>query len=179
MPDLVTDQTSAHDPLNGYVPNGMTLEQARALRAADPDAYIGRGAPSHGRARAAPCSTCKARGSIVFDYGNNIRAEAQKAGVADAFDFPGFVPAYIRPLFCEGKGPFRWAASPATPRTSRATDEAVLEPFPDDAALRRWIRPRARAREVPGPARAHLLARLRRAREGGPRVQRAGAHRPR
>ena len=106
VPDLVTDQTSAHDPLNGYVPNRMAHEQALALRAADPERYMAEARRSMGEHVSAMLDL-KAKGSIVFDYGNNIRAEAQKAGVANAFDFPGFVPAYIRPLFCEGKGPFR------------------------------------------------------------------------
>ena len=121
----------------------------------------------------------KARGSVVFDYGNNIRAEALKAGVANAFDFPGFVPAYIRPLFCEGKGPFRWACLSGDPDDLAATDEAVLETFPRGRGPRPLDPPRARAREAAGPARAHLLARLRRAREDGPRLQRARAQRPR
>ena len=101
----------------------------------------------------------QARGAVTFDYGNNIRAQAQQAGVADAFDIPGFVPEYIRPLFCEGKGPFRWAALSGDPEDIRATDEAALEMFPDDEALVPLDPPRARARRVPGPAGAHLLAR--------------------
>ena len=108
VPDLVTDQTTAHDPLNGYVPNRVSYEQALALRASDPERYMAEARRSMGEHVQAMLDL-KARGAVVFDYGNNIRAEAQKAGVANAFDFPGFVPAYIRPLFCEGKGPFRWA----------------------------------------------------------------------
>ncbi len=138
VPDLVTDQTSAHDPLNGYVPNGMSYEAALALRRSDPTRYMAearRSIAAHVRAML----ELKARGSVVFDYGNNIRAEAQKAGVADAFDFPGFVPAYIRPLFCEGKGPFRWACLSGDPEDLRVTDEAVLETFPENRALARWI----------------------------------------
>ena len=127
VPDLVTDQTSAHDPLNGYVPNRMSYEQALALRASDPARYMAearRSMAEHVRAML----DLKARGSVVFDYGNNIRAEAQKAGVANAFDFPGFVPAYIRPLFCEGKGPvplglpLRRPRGPASHRRGGARD---------------------------------------------------------
>jgi len=139
VPDLVTDQTSAHDPLNGYVPNRMSYEQALALRASDPARHMAEARRSMGEHVQAMLDL-KARGSIVFDYGNNIRAEAQKAGVANAFDFPGFVPAYIRPLFCEGKGPFRWACLSGELDDLRVTDEAVLETFPQNAALARWIR---------------------------------------
>jgi urocanate hydratase len=138
-PDLVTDQTSAHDLLNGYVPHGMTYEEALALRAADPARYVERARASvavHVRAML----EFRRRGAIVFDYGNNIRHEAREAGVADAFDIPGFVPEFIRPMFCEGKGPFRWAALSGDPEDIRRTDEAVLELFPGDAALARWIR---------------------------------------
>jgi urocanate hydratase len=137
-PDLVTDQTSAHDPLNGYVPNGMTYDAALALREAEPARYMAearRSMAEHVRAML----ELKQRGSVVFDYGNNIRAEAQKAGVADAFDFPGFVPAYIRPLFCEGKGPFRWACLSGDLDDLAATDDAVLATFPENDALVRWI----------------------------------------
>jgi len=139
VPDLVTDQTSAHDPLNGYVPNRMSYEQALALREKDPERYMAEARRSMGEHVQAMLDL-KAKGSIVFDYGNNIRAEAKKAGVANAFDFPGFVPAYIRPLFCEGKGPFRWACLSGELDDLRATDEAVLETFPKDVALARWIR---------------------------------------
>jgi urocanate hydratase len=138
-PDLVTDQTSAHDLLNGYVPHGMSYEEALELRAADPARYVERARASvavHVRAML----EFKKRGAIVFDYGNNIRHEAREAGVADAFDIPGFVPEFIRPMFCEGKGPFRWAALSGDPEDIRRTDEAVLELFPKDAALARWIR---------------------------------------
>jgi urocanate hydratase len=138
VPDLVTDQTSAHDPLNGYVPNRMSYEQALALRTADPARYMAEARRSMGEHVQAMLDL-KAKGSIVFDYGNNIRAEAQKAGVANAFDFPGFVPAYIRPLFCEGKGPFRWVVLSGDPADLAATDAAVLKTFPLDKALARWI----------------------------------------
>jgi urocanate hydratase len=139
VPDVVTDQTSAHDALNGYVPPGLTLEQASSLRRTDPDDYIARamtGMATHVRAML----DLQTRGSIVFDYGNNIRAQAEAAGVTNAFDIPGFVPEYIRPLFCEGKGPFRWVALSGDPADIAATDRAVVEMFPDDAGLERWIR---------------------------------------
>jgi urocanate hydratase len=138
VPDLVTDQTSAHDPLNGYVPNGMTYEAALRLRESDPAAYMREAYRAMGEHVRAMLDLQKA-GAITFDYGNNIRAQAQKAGVADAFDFPGFVPAYIRPLFCEGKGPFRWAVLSGDPADLAVTDEAVLRTFPDDRPLQRWI----------------------------------------
>ena len=137
-PDVLTDQTSAHDALNGYVPNGMSLDEAVRLRTARPTEYIERSMSAmaeHVRAMLA----LRARGAVTFDYGNNIRAQAQQAGVANAFDIPGFVPEYIRPLFCEGKGPFRWAALSGDPEDIRVTDEAALEMFADDAALVRWI----------------------------------------
>jgi urocanate hydratase len=136
--DVVTDQTSAHDPLNGYVPNGLSLEAALRLREADPSAYTARAMDAmatHVRAMLA----LRRAGAVAFDYGNNIRAHARQAGVADAFDIPGFVPEYVRPLFCEGKGPFRWAALSGNPADIAATDRAVLELFPQDAALARWI----------------------------------------
>ena len=139
VPDLVTDQTSAHDPLNGYVPNRMAYDAALRLRAEDPERYRSearRSMAEHVRAML----DLKKKGAVVFDYGNNIRAEAQKAGVADAFDFPGFVPAYIRPLFCEGKGPFRWAVLSGSADDLAVTDDAVLRTFPEDKALGRWIR---------------------------------------
>jgi urocanate hydratase len=139
VPDVLTDQTSAHDELNGYVPNGMTLAAADALRAADPAGYIRRSVAAMG-AHVAAMLELQARGAITFDYGNNIRAQAVKAGVHRAFDIPGFVPEYIRPLFCEGKGPFRWAALSGDPDDIRATDEAALEMFAHDEALCRWVR---------------------------------------
>ncbi len=139
VPDLLTDQTSAHDPLNGYVPNRMSYEAALDLRQADPTRYMAearRSMAEHVRAMLG----LKELGAVTFDYGNNIRAEAQAAGVDNAFDFPGFVPAYIRPLFCEGKGPFRWAVLSGDPEDLATTDDAVLRTFPEDAALGRWIR---------------------------------------
>jgi urocanate hydratase len=138
VPDLLTDQTSAHDPLNGYVPNGMSLADAEALRRTDRDEYVRRSVAAmavHVRAML----DLKARGAVTFDYGNNIRAQAVKGGVANAFDIPGFVPEYIRPLFCEGKGPFRWAALSGDPADIHATDRAALEMFAHDEALCRWI----------------------------------------
>jgi urocanate hydratase len=138
-PDLVTDQTSAHDMLNGYVPHGIPYAEALRLRTQDPAEYQRRARQSvavHVRA----LLELKRKGSIVFDYGNNIREEARQAGVADAFEIPGFVPEYIRPMFCEGKGPFRWAALSGDPEDIRRTDEAVLELFPDNQGLSRWIR---------------------------------------
>jgi urocanate hydratase len=136
--DIVTDQTSAHDPLNGYVPNRMSLQEANELREHDPDEYVR-------RSRAAIAAHCAAmvgfldRGSEVFDYGNSLRAEAKLGGFERAFAYPGFVPAYIRPLFCDGKGPFRWVALSGDPADIAATDRAVLDEFPDDEPLARWI----------------------------------------
>ena len=138
-PDLVTDQTSAHDPLNGYVPGGMPFAEAIALRESDPDAYLAKSMASiadHVRAMLA----FQRAGAVTFDYGNNIRAQAQEAGVENAFDFPGFVPAFIRPLFSEGKGPFRWAALSGEPDDILKTDAALMELFPDNASLHRWLR---------------------------------------
>ena len=137
-PDVVTDQTSAHDPLNGYVPSGLTLAEAAELRRQSPDDYVKRARASisaHVRAMLA----FQERGAVTFDYGNNIRTEAREAGVADAFAIPGFVPQYIRPLFCEGKGPFRWVALSGETKDLHRTDQLVLELFPDNAHLKRWI----------------------------------------
>jgi urocanate hydratase len=139
VPDVVTDQTSAHDALTGYVPNRLSLAEANALRHADPAEYVRRSMAAmaeHVRAMLA----LKRRGAVTFDYGNNIRAQAEKAGVADAFEIPGFVPEYIRPLFCEGKGPFRWAALSGDPADIDVTDRLALEMFADNPALCRWIR---------------------------------------
>ncbi|MBF5044170.1 urocanate hydratase [Aggregicoccus sp. 17bor-14] len=137
-PDLVTDQTSAHDPLNGYVPTDLSLAAADELRRRDPQGYVKRARESMAMQVQAMLDFAKA-GSHVFDYGNNIRAQAQLAGLADAFDFPGFVPAYIRPMFCEGLGPFRWVALSGDPADIRVTDEAILQLFPHKESLRRWI----------------------------------------
>jgi urocanate hydratase len=138
VPDVVTDQTSAHDELNGYIPAGLTLDAAAELRDGDPSEY-------RRRSMASMAAHCEAmvelmrRGAITFDYGNNLRGQAQDAGYAEAFAFPGFVPAYVRPLFCQGKGPFRWAALSGDPADIARTDALVLELFPDDEHLRRWI----------------------------------------
>jgi urocanate hydratase len=136
--EIVTDQTSAHDPLGGYVPNRMTLAEAAELRAVDPEEYVR-------RSRAAIAAHCAAMvgfldaGSEVFDYGNSLRAEARVGGFERAFAYPGFVPAYIRPLFCEGRGPFRWVALSGDPADIAATDRAALEEFPNDELLARWL----------------------------------------
>jgi urocanate hydratase len=136
--DLVTDQTAAHDPLNGYVPSGLSVEEAASLRSADPDAYL---------ARARESIVCHVEGmleyvragSYVFDYGNNLRGEAREGGVTEAFSYPGFVPAYIRPLFCRGVGPFRWAALSGDPSDIAVIDAMLRELFPDDPLLQRWL----------------------------------------
>ncbi|NUN53733.1 MAG: urocanate hydratase, partial [Planctomycetaceae bacterium] len=139
VPDLLTDQTSAHDPLGGYVPDGRTLAEAVALRKSDPALY-------ERESRRTMVDHCRMmvdlmkRGAATFDYGNNLRGFAKEEGFADAFAYPGFVPAYIRPLFCEGKGPFRWAVLSGDPGDLRRTDEAILRLFPEDRALARWIR---------------------------------------
>lgn len=139
VPDVLTDQTSAHDTLNGYVPMGISLEDAKILRKNDPDEYIKRAKHTIVKHVQAMLEFQKL-GSITFDYGNNIRGEAKENGVSNAFDFPGFVPAYIRPLFCDGKGPFRWAALSGDPNDIYETDKAVLETFPENKALVRWIK---------------------------------------
>src|SRR5687767_1619514 len=138
VPDLLTDQTSAHDALNGYVPGGMSLVDAAMLRERQPAQYIERSMASMARHVGAMLAL-KSRGAVTFDYGNNIRAQAQRAGCKNAFDIPGFVPEYVRPLFCEGKGPFRWAALSGDPDDIRVTDDAALDMFADDPALCRWI----------------------------------------
>jgi urocanate hydratase len=139
VPDLLTDQTSAHDELNGYVPNGITLDEARALRCNNPDEYIRRSIEAMGEHVRAMLAL-KRMGAVTFDYGNNIRTQAKKAGVDNAFDIPGFVPEYIRPLFCEGRGPFRWAALSGDPEDIRVTDKLALEIFPNNETLRRWMK---------------------------------------
>jgi urocanate hydratase len=137
--DLVTDQTSAHDMLNGYVPRGMTYDDAVALRERDPDAYL-RAARETAVAHVEAMVAFQDSGAHVFDYGNNLRTEAADAGYERAFDFPGFVPAYIRPLFCKGAGPFRWAAISGDPDDIATIDRALLDAFPDDALLQHWLR---------------------------------------
>jgi urocanate hydratase len=137
--DAVTDQTSAHDPLNGYVPAGLSLDEAAALREKDPAGYVERSKTSMAQHVAAMLALKRA-GAVAFDYGNNIRKQALDAGCADAFEIPGFVPEYIRPLFCEGKGPFRWVALSGDQEDIRKTDDLALEMFPDDRTLNRWLR---------------------------------------
>jgi urocanate hydratase len=137
--DALTDQTSAHDPLNGYVPAKMTLGEAADLREANPEKYVGLAMESMARHVEAMLDLKRA-GAITFDYGNNIRKMAFDAGVKDAFEIPGFVPEYIRPLFCEGKGPFRWVALSGDPGDIQKTDDLALELFPDDPTLNRWLR---------------------------------------
>tara|TARA_Y100001947_G_scaffold48409_1_gene40371 strand:- start:1430 stop:3082 length:1653 start_codon:yes stop_codon:yes gene_type:complete len=139
IPDLVTDQTSAHDELDGYIPNGMAFQSALDLRRTDAGTYIKESIRSMGE-HVQGLLDLKALGAIVFDYGNNIRAQALKAGVKNAFSFPGFVPAYIRPLFCEGKGPFRWVALSGLPEDIYRTDELVLKMFPKNDSLCHWIK---------------------------------------
>jgi urocanate hydratase len=166
VPDVLTDQTSAHDALNGYVPNGMSLAEALQLRERQPDRYIERAMASmacHVEAMLA----LRARGAVTFDYGNNIRTQAKRAGVENAFDIPGFVPEYVRPLFCEGKGPFRWVALSGDPDDIFTTDQAVLDMFSEDEALCRWIRmARARVKFQGLPARICWLGYGDRARFG-------------
>jgi urocanate hydratase len=137
--DVVTDQTSAHDPLNGYVPAGLSMEEAAALRAADPSGYVSRARESMARHCAAMVAYLR-RGAEVFDYGNSLREEARRGGYADAFAYPGFVRAYIRPLFCEGRGPFRWVALSGDAADIAVTDAAVAGLFPEDDHLQRWLR---------------------------------------
>ncbi len=164
-PDVVTDQTSAHDPLS-YLPHGLTFDEALALREQDPALYAERAC----RSMAVHCQAMldfQARGAVVFDYGNNLRQRAYDAGVSNAFDYPGFVPAYIRPLFCEGKGPFRWVALSGDPADIYRTDEAILALFPEDEHLARWIRMAQRDVEFQGlPARICWLGYGERARAG-------------
>ena len=165
-PDVVTDQTSAHDPLEGYVPAGLSLAEAKELRSADPDTYMKRSLESIAAHVEAWLGFQKA-GAICFEYGNNIRAQAARGGVGDAFDIPGFVPEYVRPLFCEGKGPFRWAALSGDPNDIAVTDEAILDLFKDDERLHRWIHMAADRVEFQGlPARICWLGYGERARAG-------------
>ncbi|MFQ5806916.1 MAG: urocanate hydratase [Phycisphaerae bacterium] len=138
-PDVLTDQTSAHDPLNGYVPNGMSYEQALELRESDPECYI-KDAFNTMAEHLRAMLELQRRGAVAFDYGNNLRGNAKEAGVENAFDVPGFVPEYIRPLFCEGAGPFRWVALSGDPQDIAVTDQAVLDTFPEEEQLCRWIR---------------------------------------
>jgi urocanate hydratase len=138
VPDILTDQTSAHDPLNGYVPHGMSLDEALDLRKRDPQGYQERSLDSMAR-HVEGMLRLQKMGAVTFDYGNNIRTFAFQRGVKDAYDFPGFVPAYIRPLFCEGRGPFRWVALSGEPSDIHVTDDLVLQLFPENRILKRWI----------------------------------------
>ncbi|MBI3817934.1 MAG: urocanate hydratase [Planctomycetes bacterium] len=165
-PDVITDQTSAHDPLYGYVPTGLADEDVVKLRKTKPDDYIRRAKASM-REHVELILQQKARGSVCFDYGNNLRGQALEAGCANAFDFPGFVPAYIRPLFCEGKGPFRWAALSGDPADIARTDRAVLELFPENVNLKKWMRMAQERVAFQGlPARICWLGYLERQRAG-------------
>jgi len=137
-PDTLTDQTSAHDPLIGYFPEGLSVAEAAALRQSDPEAYVKKSYATMAK-HITQMLELQRRGAITFDYGNNLRGRALEAGVKNAFDFPGFVPAYIRPLFCEGKGPFRWAALSGDPQDIYETDKVILELFPENESLRQWI----------------------------------------
>ena len=139
VPDVLTDQTSAHDALNGYVPNGMSLNEALQLRRENPDEYAKRSMEAMGTHVRAMLDL-KQMGAVTFDYGNNIRAQAQQVGVEDAFEIPGFVPEYIRQLFCEGRGPYRWVALSGDPADIRKTDNLAREMFPQDPVLERWLR---------------------------------------
>jgi len=138
-PDMVTDQTSAHDALVGYIPEGMNLSQAAELRERAPEEYVSRAKTSMAR-QVKAMLTFQERGAVVFDYGNNIRQQAKSVGVENAFDIPGFIPEYIRPLFCEGSGPFRWVALSGDPEDIAVTDQALLEAFPDNAPLQNWLK---------------------------------------
>lgn len=139
VPDVLTDQTSAHDPLVGYLPEGLTIAEANVLRESNPKQYIDLAYDAMAE-HVRLMLDLQQQGAITFDYGNNLRARAQERGVQNAFDFPGFVPAYIRPLFCEGKGPFRWAALSGDPQDIAETDKVILELFPENTSLHRWIR---------------------------------------
>src|SRR5213083_1164461 len=166
VPDVVTDQTSAHDALNGYVPHGMQLEDALALRRKNPDEYIERAMQSMAVHVEAMLALQK-KGAITFDYGNNIRAQAQKAGVKNAFNIPGFVPEYIRPLFCEGRGPFRWVALSGEPSDIAVTDDLILKMFPQNRILSRWMKLAQQRVALQGlPARICWLGQGERARFG-------------
>jgi urocanate hydratase len=153
VPDVLTDQTSAHDELTGYVPAGMSFESALSLRESDPARYIDSSYATMVRHMRAMIELQR-RGAVTFDYGNNLRGQALRAGVTNAFEVEGFVPLFIRPLFCEGRGPFRWAVLSGDPNDLLVTDEAILELFPGDAALHRWIRMAQKRVEFQGlPAR--------------------------
>ncbi len=166
VPDVVTDQTSAHDVMYGYIPAGLSLDEAAEMREFDPETYK-RWAMAAMATHVETMLAWRAKGSVVFDYGNNLRQRAFNAGVKNAFDYPGFVPAYIRPLFCEGKGPFRWVALSGDPQDIYATDRAIMELFPQDEHLHRWLKLAAQQVEFQGlPARICWLGYGERARAG-------------
>ena len=166
IPDLLTDQTSAHDPLIGYIPRGLSLKEADKLRTSNKNEYLKRSYDSMAK-HVHFMLQLKDKGAITFDYGNNLRAMAKESGVENAFDFPGFVPAYVRPLFCEGKGPFRWAALSGDPNDIYETDKVILDLFPEDKALHRWINMAQERVEFQGlPARICWLGYGERARAG-------------
>ncbi len=166
LPDVLTDQTSAHDELNGYVPAGVSLAEAMRLRATDPEEYA-RGSRASMAVHVRAMLALQRRGAVTFDYGNNIRTQAKDAGVSDAFAIPGFVPEYVRPLFCEGRGPFRWVALSGDPKDLHRTDQLVLELFPDNEHLTRWIRLAQQRVQFQGlPARICWLGQGERARFG-------------
>ena len=166
IPDLLTDQTSAHDPLIGYIPRGMSLQQAEEMRNKDKKEYLRHSYDSMAE-HVRQMLKLRDMGAITFDYGNNLRAMAKESGVENAFDFPGFVPAYVRPLFCEGKGPFRWAALSGDPNDIYETDKVILELFPEDKALHKWIKMAQKRVEFQGlPARICWLGYGERARAG-------------
>jgi len=166
VPDVVTDQTSAHDPLYGYIPTNISLEEADALRQSDPDEYVRQSIDAM-TVHVQAMLDWQAKGAVVFDYGNNLRQRAYDNGLKEAFNYPGFVKAYVRPLFCEGKGPFRWVALSGDPEDIYATDEAILKLFPEDEHLARWIRMAQKDIEFQGlPARICWLGYGERARAG-------------
>ena len=166
VPDLLTDQTSAHDPLIGYIPQGLTLDEAEVMRNKDKKEYLKRSYSSMATHVRYMLKLMK-KGAVTFDYGNNLRAMAKEAGVENAFDFPGFVPAYVRPLFCEGKGPFRWAALSGDPNDIYETDKIILNLFPEDKALHKWIKMAQKRVEFQGlPARICWLGYGERAKAG-------------
>ena len=166
VPDVVTDQTSAHDPMYGYIPTGLTMDEATALRESDPETYLQRATDSM-TAHVQAMLDWQQKGAVVFDYGNNLRQRAYDNGLTNAFDYPGFVPAYIRPLFCEGKGPFRWVALSGDPEDIYTTDQAILELFPEDEHLARWIKMAQRDIQFQGlPSRICWLGYGERARAG-------------
>jgi urocanate hydratase len=167
--DVLTDQTSAHDPLIGYVPHTLSNEEANALREKDPEKYIALSYDSM-KLHVELMLEMQKSGAITFDYGNNLRARAQEHGLKNAFDFPGFVPAYIRPLFCEGKGPFRWAALSGDPADIAVTDEVILNLFPENKSMQRWMKMAKEKDRLPGFTSANLLARPGGKRKGRPRI---------